>query len=288
MDVIQWYPGHMVKAKRTIKEHLKVVDLVVELTDARIPNSSRNPDLEDLLVNKDSVLVLNKADLADPVITKKWIKNYQGQGIDGIEVASNNKESIKRLIKWLKGYLRTIISRQKEKGRINYTPKIMVIGIPNVGKSSLINALGGRASAKTGDKPGVTKGQQWIKMNDFYLLDVPGVLWPKFEDNEIGYRLAATGAIGDHVFNNEEVARWLVDFMTRNYLPQLEARYKLKLNYPNEDVVTRASVEDVIDLIGQKRGCIVAGGQVDLLKVAELILKEFREGKLGKISLETP
>jgi ribosome biogenesis GTPase A len=287
MNVIQWYPGHMVKAKKIIKEHLKVIDLAIELVDARIPNASRNPDLVTIFENKNTVLVLNKADLADPATTQKWLAYYHARKLPAIAIATHQQASVNEFTKWLKKQLEPIISKQREKGRINYLPKVMVMGIPNVGKSSLINSLGGRASAKTGNKPGVTKAQQWIKIKDFYLLDVPGVLWPKFSDQQIGYRLAATGAIGDHVFSIEDVSGWLLDLLKNYYPEKLAGRYKLESTDASIQLKDLANHE-LFALIGRTRGFFLAGGQIDLSKLAEILLKEFREGKIGRISLESP
>ncbi|MDW7675407.1 MAG: ribosome biogenesis GTPase YlqF [Bacillota bacterium] len=280
MNDIQWYPGHMVKAKKLIKEHLKVIDIVVELLDARAPSASRNPELIGILGNKPLVLVLNKADLADPTATRSWIEHYNQQGRAAVAINATSKEGIKALIKCMQEQLHTVKEKQLTKGRINYLPRIMVVGIPNVGKSSLINSLGGKASAKTGNKPGITKGQQWIKLNDFHLLDVPGVLWPKFENQEIGFRLAASGAIGDHVFNVEAVVIWLLDYLRVYYPANLAERYKLAIELENVEPL------ELLKTIGAKRGCLVAGGNVDILKSAEIVLREFREGKIGRVTLE--
>lgn len=283
METIQWYPGHMVKAKKTIREHLKVIDLVVELLDARVPQASRNPDLVEIIGDKRSVLVLNKSDLADKQATDKWLGYYKQLGLPGIAVNATHKTGIKQLTNWLAEQLSEITESKLQKGRISYVPKIMVVGIPNVGKSSLINTLGGISSAKTGNKPGVTKGQQWIKCDHFHLLDVPGVLWPKFDKKELGYGLAATGAIGDHVFSVEEVVRWLILYLRDYYPINLIERYKL---HKIAEGLSQMSEEEVIRAIGVKRGCLVGGGEIDMLRTAELVLKEYREGKIGRITLE--
>lgn len=277
---IQWYPGHMVKAKKIIREHVKLVDLVVEVVDARIPTASRNPDLLSIIQTKPIVMVLNKADLADDKSTRRWIEHYDTSGLPSIATNASIKSGVKQLIKWLLRQLEPIKAKQQLKGRINYRPKVMVVGIPNVGKSSLINALGGKASAKTGNKPGVTRGQQWIRLDKFDLLDVPGVLWPKFECKEVGLKLAVTGAIGDHVFQVEEVVMWLLNYLKDSYPANLMERYKI------DSDLKQVAADEVLDIIGRKRGCIITGGIVDKLKVAEIVLKEYREGKLGALTLE--
>jgi len=278
---IQWYPGHMAKAKRLIKENLAVIDLVVEILDARIPFSSRNPDIEQVVERKPRVLALNKADLADPLLLDLWIKHFREQGLAAIPIDAVNGQGLNKLVNSVREAMQEKMEKIKER-RGNARPiRIMVLGIPNVGKSSLINKLAKQTSAKVGNKPGVTKGKQWIKIaGDMELLDTPGVLWPKFEDQEVGRKLAATGAISDEVFSLELVARWVLEYLKEKKGELLKERFKL--DFVPEDQ------EELLDIIGKKRGCLVSGGLLDRKKIFHVILQEFRKGLLGKVTLEKP
>jgi len=278
---IQWYPGHMAKAKRLIKENLIAIDLVVEILDARLPYSSRNPDIEQIVERKPRVLALNKADLADPAILDQWVRYFQEQGLVAIPIDAVKGQGLNKLVNAIREAMKEKMARIKEK-RGNARPiRIMVLGIPNVGKSSFINKLSKQNSAKVGNRPGVTKGKQWIKIaGDMELLDTPGVLWPKFEDQEVGRRLAATGAISDEVFPVEEVVFWLLNYLKENKVQILQERYKLE-NIPE-------TAQELLEVIGRKRGCLASGGVLDENKTFNLILQEFRKGLLGKVTLEKP
>lgn len=278
---IQWYPGHMVKTKREIKENLKLVDVVIELLDARIPYSSRNPDLDEIISGKEKVVLLNKADLADNRITKKWIEYYKEKGIESLEIDSISGKGLNKIYGMCKIAAKDKIDKMEKKGIIGKPLRAMVTGIPNVGKSSLINKIGGRSTARTGDKPGVTRSKQWIKVNkDFELQDTPGVLWPKFDDNKVAQKLAFTRAIKDEILDTEELAFYFIKYIQETKPTVLEERYGVELNIeePYETMIN----------IGKKRGCIVSGGGVDTIRASNIILDEYRTGKLGKISLESP
>lgn len=280
LDTIQWYPGHMVKARKLVKENLKLVDLAVELLDARIPASSRNPEIDSILAEKPRIIVLNKADLADEDRTEKWRQFLGGErGYPCIPVDSQHGKGISLLVSSAQQLSADIIARLAAKGRRPRPVRLMMVGIPNVGKSSLINRLAGRGSTKTGDRPGVTRGKQWIRVGKgLELLDTPGILWPKFEDPEVGFKLAVTGAIKDDIINVEQVVLKLLQLLAKNSPDNLQARYKLD-NLDHDPA-------EILKTIGAKRGCLVSGGLVDTLKTAVIVLNEFRSGKMGRFTLD--
>lgn len=281
MDTIQWYPGHMVKAKKLVRENLKLVDVVIELVDARIPVSSRNPDINQILGDKPRVMVLNKADLADDTITSGWVKFFTGNGLPVTSVNSHTGQGINRLLVLVRHQAREVIEKHVAKGRQPRAVRSMIVGIPNVGKSSLINKVAGKGTAKTADRPGVTKGKQWIRLNkDLELLDTPGILWPKFTDPEVGFKLAVTGAIKDEVINIEQVALKLLELLRKIGPEEIMTRYKLN-TLPDDN-------GELLQAIGSKRGCLISGGQVDTLKTAIIVLNEFRGGKIGRFTLDIP
>ena len=277
--IINWYPGHMAKAKRLIQANLKIIDVVIELVDARIPWSSTNPMISQLIGQKPSVVVLNKADLADAAVLDDWIRYYKTQGRIVMALNSKDGKGVKSLMALVRRLAAPKLEHWRARGLKNRSVRTMILGIPNVGKSTLINKLARRSAAKTADKPGETKGKQWVHIGDqLDLLDTPGVLWPKLENQVSAYRLAATGAISDTVFDMETVITQLITELGTWYPEEVKARFKL-------DSLCEAPL-DTIEAIGRKRGCIVAGGVVDLEKTYKLILKEYREGKIGRISLD--
>lgn len=281
MDTIQWYPGHMVKAKKLVRENLKLVDVVMELVDARIPVSSRNPDINEILQDKPRVIVLNKADLANDSLNAKWERYFIDIGIPAAVINSHTGQGVNRLLSLVRQQAAEVLARHIAKGRQPRALRSMIVGIPNVGKSSLINKLAGKGTAKTADRPGVTKGKQWIRLNrDMELLDTPGILWPKFTDPEVGFKLAVTGAIKDEVINIEQVAIKLLEMLRKTAPEALMSRYKLT-DLPDDH-------DELLQAIGAKRGCLVSGGQIDSLKTATIILNEFRGGKIGRFTLDIP
>jgi len=278
---INWYPGHMVKAKRMITENLKLVDLIVEILDARLPYSSRNPDFEKLFSNKKKVIVLNKYDLADPSITTQWKKYYEDSDSEIITFNSKTGAGTKDFISAINKVMADKFERDRLKGMKQRPVKAMICGIPNSGKSTFINKLTGSAPAKTGDKPGVTKDRQWIKIHkNIHMLDTPGVLWPKFDDEKIALNLAITGAINDEILDLEQICRKLLTFLSDKYAENLKKRYDL--NELNTD-----PYKLMLDIC-MHRNFIKSGGEPDTLKAAIIILDEFRAGKIGRISLEAP
>ncbi|GAX91423.1 ribosome biogenesis GTPase YlqF [Effusibacillus lacus] len=280
---IQWFPGHMAKARREVTEKLKLVDVVYELLDARIPLSSRNPMMNEITQQKPRVVLLNKADLADPEITKEWVAFFDSQGTPAVPIVATEGSGFAKIESEAKRLVAPKLEAMMKKGIRPRAIRAMILGIPNVGKSSLINRMAKRNIAKTGDKPGVTKAQQWIKVGkEFELLDTPGILWPKFEDPEVGLRLAATGAIKDEVLeaDKQEISYFLVKWLREQYPGVLENRYKL-------DILPEEPWDTVLE-IGKKRGLVRAGGVIDEEGASNLILREFRAGMLGKISLERP
>lgn len=281
MQNLQWYPGHMAKTRRLIEENLKYIDVVVEILDARIPFSGRNPNFDDIIRSKPRLLVMNKSDLADKELTKSWIDAYKSQGLTVIPISCTTGAGINRVTAEARALIQDKINREKEKGR-NRTLKIMMVGIPNVGKSSLINRLIGKASTKTGDRPGVTRGKQWLRLKgDIELLDTPGILPPKFEDQEVAKRLAYTGAIKDEIMNTELLSYSLCEYLRDNYSELLCARYKL-------DTIEGLEGYKILEKIGKKRGFVVSGGEIDMERAANMVLDELRGAKIGNITLERP
>lgn len=279
---IQWFPGHMNKTRRLLAENLKMVDVVIELLDARIPVSSKNPEIDNIVKNKPKIIVLNKCDLADKEISDNWKKWYNSKGYTSIFVNSINGTGIKQLKNKMRDMMKERIEKDRQRGRIFRPVKAMIVGIPNVGKSSLINKIAGRGSAVTGDKPGVTRGKQWINVNDeIQLLDTPGILWPKFEDKKVGINLAITGAIKDDILDIVEMASALFEILSENYPEHIIKRYKL-------DTIENKTGFEILKEAGEKRGCIASGGEIDMMRISAIVLDEFRSGKIGRISLEQP
>ena len=279
---VQWYPGHMTKAKRQMQEDIKLVDLVIELADARVPDSSRNPDIDELGRNKARLILLNKADLADPKYTDQWTARLKEKGCFVLPVNARNNSGLKAVHAVIQEACREKIERDRRRGILNRPVRAMVVGIPNVGKSTFINSFAGKAAAKTGNKPGVTKGNQWIRLNkNVELLDTPGILWPKFEDPRVGMMLAYTGAVKENVIDLEELACFLMTLLHKHYPQALLDRYQVEAP---EDIPGW----ELLELAGRKRGYLVSGGEVNLERMARVLLDEFRGGKLGKFTLEMP
>lgn len=281
----------MAKAKRRIIEELRLIDIVVELVDARIPIASRNPDIAEITKNKKRVIVLNKSDLADENESKKWVDYFEKQGISAVITDSNTGKGVQNVIKEVENLMSEELTKMSGKGRIGKSIRIMVLGIPNVGKSSFINRIAGKSSLIVGNKPGVTRAKQWIRVNDkIELLDTPGVLWPKFESEEVALNLAYTGSIKDDVLEKVEVAYQLLKYLLENYREKLEKRYGLDSENINQILMQEQpenfNIYEIMQLIGKKRGAIVSGGNVDDEKVANIILDDFRSGRIGKITLE--
>lgn len=279
---IQWYPGHMAKAKRNIREDLKLVDLVIEILDCRCPESSRNPDIDSFAKDKARIMLLNKADLADRTVTKKFSDYFSEKGFYTLEIDARNKSSLKKLNALIDVACQPIVEKNQKKGIQTPVIRAMVLGIPNVGKSTFINSYIGKAMAKTGNKPGVTRGNQWIKVNKkLQLLDTPGITWPKFEREIVGMNLAMIGSINDQIINIDELVFYLIKYLTRYYPNALPERY-------GDAIIGMEEALPIFDAIGKKRGCIMKGGNVDYTKTAKIVLDDFRSGRLGNISLEHP
>ncbi len=277
----QWYPGHMTKAKRQMQEDIKLIDLIIEIVDARIPLASRNPDIDELGKNKSRIVLLNKSDLADSKINEDWIQYFSKQGIHCLEINSKTGMGLKKIQNLVNEACKEKIERDRKRGIINRPVRAMVVGIPNVGKSTFINSYAGRACAKTGNKPGVTKGKQWIKLSKgLELLDTPGILWPKFEDQETGMKLAFIGSINDEILIPEELACDFIDYIGQYYPELIYDSYQLE---KGED-----KNFEVIQKIAFKRGCILKAGEADIVKASKILMDDFRSGKLGRISLEFP
>ena len=278
---INWYPGHMKKTKEMVQNNLKLVDVVIELLDARIPLSSKNPDIDRLAKNKPRVVVLNKSDLSDKNKLNRWISYYQSKGIKAIPVDTLRGSGVNKIVEECKNITKEKMDALKEKGRKQRAIRVMIVGVPNVGKSSLINKLTGRKSTQTGDRPGVTKGKQWVKLKgDLELLDTPGILWPKFEDQNIALNLAFTRAIKDEILDIDTLGLKFIEKMSEIEPEKLKARYKL-------DSLGEEPLE-TMEMIGRKRGFILGKNELDYTRIAKTVLNEFREGKIGKITLEVP
>ena len=283
LPTVQWFPGHMTKARKIITENLKLVDAVIELLDARIPYSSANPMLQEIISGKPRVVALNKADLADPVITRKWVDYFIQQGIKAVSIDSMTGKGTKQLVQAVEDMAREKTEKLLSKGVIKpRAARVMILGIPNVGKSSLINRLAGAVKAKAADKPGVTRAKQWIRIGkNLELLDTPGILWPKFEDMTVGLKLAFTGAINDEAIDRDQVVAVFLETMAKLYPERLRERYKLIDELPEQPM-------ELLELVGRKRGCLVKGGAVDLDKAQRIVFTDFRSGKLGVVSLDVP
>lgn len=289
---INWYPGHMAKTKKQIIEDLKLIDVVVQITDARIPISSINPELKKYIKDKKQVIALNKSDLSDSQENQKWIEYYKQKNIPAVLCDSNTGKGIQEVVRKIEKICIEDKKILENKGRIGKSIRVMVVGIPNVGKSSFINRITNKVSAKVGNKPGVTKQKQWIRVNgNIELLDTPGVLWPKFEDYRIALNLAFTGTIKDDILEKVEISYELLKYLLENYMANILERYKLNEEevtqiMKNEDNMENENILQIMHLIGKKRGAIISGGRIDEEKVANIILDDFRSGKIGQITIE--
>lgn len=276
----QWYPGHMTKAKRAMQEDIKLIDVVIELVDARIPLSSKNPDINSLANNKSRILLLNKSDMADPSVIKGWIRYFEQQGYLAMAVNAKKRNELKQVNALIQEACKAKIERDRKRGILNRPVRAMIVGIPNVGKSTFINSFAGKACTKTGNKPGVTKGKQWIRLNkQVELLDTPGILWPKFEDQRVGQHLAFIGSIKDELIQSVDLALDLIEFLTTEYPGTLADNYGVSEELQSSDILLA---------IAQNRGCIKSGNEPDYDKAAFLLLDDFRNARLGRINIEKP
>lgn len=275
----QWYPGHMTKARRAMQEDIKLIDLIIELVDARMPLSSRNPDIDELGRNKARLLLLNKADLADPFVNRQWCDYFEKKGFHVLEINAKTGAGLKAIQGKVQEACKEKIERDRRRGILNRPVRAMVAGIPNVGKSTFINSFAGKACTKTGNKPGVTKGKQWVRLNKgLELLDTPGILWPKFEDQAVGQRMAFIGSMNDEILVKEELALELIAFLQQDYPGLLKERYE----------AADGTGLEMLTAICENRKCYQKGGEADYGKAAGLLLEDFRNGRLGRISLERP
>lgn len=276
----QWYPGHMTKAKRAMQEDIKLVDVVIELVDARIPVSSKNPDIDSLAAGKSRILLMNKSDMADPATQNAWIRYYEAKGYLAMAVNSKKRNELKQVNALIQKACKEKIERDRKRGIRNRPVRAMIVGIPNVGKSTFINSFAGKACAKTGNKPGVTKGKQWVRLNkQVELLDTPGILWPKFEDQTVGQHLAFIGSIKDELIQSVELALDLIEFLTAQYPGTLSETY---------GVDEEQKSADILEMIAENRGCRKKGDELDFEKAAFLLLDDFRNARLGRITIEIP
>ncbi|MDE6015708.1 MAG: ribosome biogenesis GTPase YlqF [Acetatifactor sp.] len=284
----QWYPGHMTKAVRMMQENIKLVDLIIELLDARIPLSSRNPDINELGKNKSRIVLMNKSDLADPAQNRQWVQYFQEQGAHVLEINAKSGAGLKAIDGLVQEACREKLERDRKRGIVNRPVRAMVVGIPNVGKSTFINSFAGKACAKTGNKPGVTKGKQWIRLNkNLELLDTPGILWPRFEDQEVGMRLAFIGSMNDEIIVQEELACDLIRVIHRYYPEAVPGRYGLEDGaWLQSTELTEEEAAGVLAGIAESRKCIAKGGEPDLSRAAALFIDDFRSGRLGRLTLE--
>lgn len=281
---IQWFPGHMAKTRRLMKENLPLVDVVVEITDARIPASSRNPEMKNLVGGKPRVVVLNKCDMADEALTAEWIEYYRTKGVRAVAMDCRSGKGLNKLVPTVKEVMKKELEKRAAKGMEGKPIRMMIVGIPNVGKSSFINRVAGGKRAKVEDRPGVTRGKQWVTLEKgIDLLDMPGVLWPKFDDKTVGEHLAFTGAIKDDILDTELLAMRLADLLNREYHSLLCERYRL-----TDEETADIEPYDLLSLIGAKRGMKISGGEVDTERAAAMLLDEFRGGKIGRMTLEMP
>lgn len=289
---VQWFPGHMAKTRRIMKSNLKLVDVVVEIIDARIPYSSRNPEMDYLVGGKPRLILLNKADSADETVTSMWIDYYKRKGIAALATDCRSGKNVNKFQTLLKELMSAEIAKWEAKGMKGKPIRIMIVGIPNVGKSSFINRLAGSKRAKVEDRPGVTRGKQWVNLDgDLELLDMPGVLWPKFEDRIVGERLAFTGAIKDDIMDMEYLACRFLEFMNENYPELITARYGITTDdIPRNDDEMQGCVQGfvILERIGRKRGFLMSGGEINTERAAITVLDEFRSGKIGRLTLEKP
>ena len=282
---IQWYPGHMTRAKRAMKEDIKLIDLIIELVDARVPYSSRNPDIDELGRQKSRLVLLNKADLANETWNDAWASYYRSQGFQTVKLDSRSRVGLNKIQAAVLEACREKIERDKKRGILNRPVRAMVVGIPNVGKSTFINSFAGKAAARTGNKPGVTKGKQWIRLNkNLELLDTPGILWPKFEDQKVGERLAMIGTINDEILQTEELAAAIITWLTRHYPGRLEERYGIDGNAAGEGQRS----DQMLERIAVNRRCFQKGETPDLVRASRILVDDFRSGKIGRITLEHP
>lgn len=276
----QWYPGHMSKAKRAMQEDLKLINVIIELVDARVPLSSKNPDIDPMANGKSRIILLNKCDLADAAVTAQWKKYYEKKGFFVALVNSKQGKGVKQVNEVIQSACKEKIERDRRRGILNRPIRAMIVGIPNVGKSTFINSFAGKACTKTGNKPGVTKGKQWIRLNkNVELLDTPGILWPKFEDQTVGLRLAFIGSIKDELSNQYELCLLLMKYLQEHYPEAVPKAYQIEAD--NSEVV-------LLERVAKRRGCLKAGGEYDLDKAANYVIDDFRNGRLGAISLEQP
>ena len=283
MKQIQWFPGHMAKTRRLIASNLSLVDAVVEIVDARSPLSSRNPEMDHLTKNKPRLVILNKSDLADDKTTQRWINYFRSEGSEAIAVDCKSGKGLKSILPVIKkSVLKELMDKRARNGMTGAAVRLMIVGIPNVGKSSIINKLAGSKRAKVEDRPGVTRTKQWVKLDDnTELLDMPGVLWPKFEDQDVAIRLAFTGAISDDILDIETLAMKLLSYLAENYPESIIERY-------NIDISDNETGLDLLEKVGKKRGMVISGGEINTERAAITVIDEFRGGKLGRISLENP
>ncbi len=281
---IQWFPGHMAKTRRLMKENLPLVDVVVEITDSRVPFSSRNPEMKSLVGSKPRVVVLNKCDMADEAITQEWIEYYKSNGIRALATDCRSGRGLNKLAPLVREVLKNELEKRARKGMEGKPIRMMIVGIPNVGKSSFINRIAGGKRAKVEDRPGVTRGKQWVTLDKgIDMLDMPGVLWPKFEDKTVGEHLAFTGAVKDDILDIETLAARLADVLNHEAHKQLCERYKL-----TDEETFEIEPFALLELIGAKRGMKISGGEIDTERAASMLLDEFRGGKIGRITLERP